>query len=60
MSKESLVRARKAQAEVRARMASIYECRAGDPAHRIVLFIPVQGIECPHGKMRLARTIAPS
>jgi hypothetical protein len=52
MSAESLVKARAAQAAVRARPEVIYECPKGDPQHRITMLIPVQGIRCPHGQMK--------
>jgi hypothetical protein len=52
MSAESLVKARAAQEEVRSRPETVYTCPKGDPQHRIVMLIPVQGIRCPHGQMK--------
>jgi hypothetical protein len=52
MSAESLIKARAAQAEVRAREEVVYECPKGDPEHRIVMLIPVQAIGCSHGRMK--------
>jgi hypothetical protein len=52
MSAESLVKARAAQAQVRAREEVVYECPKGDPQHRIVMLIPVQAIRCSHGVMK--------
>lgn len=52
MSAESLAKARAAQAEVRSRPETVYTCPKGDPAHRIVMLIPVQDIGCPHGRLK--------
>ena len=52
MSAESLVKARAAQAAVRARPEVTFVCPKGDPTHRITMLIPVQGVRCPHGQMK--------